>query len=155
MFRSLIISLFSLFIVLQFTGCQISTNLSGQKAPETRDEKLAFYRGQIFTFETDIDFHLKNQMDLNLKVDYEKLEETLKGLSSLLDKPEQESITIIIQDMQTSMEEFKKLKNYSLFTRQKEKLFSKLRKLKKVIQAKEKENSKNKVAPKEEEKGNK
>lgn len=153
MLRSLFVIIFILIFAIQFTGCQISTNLSGQKAPETRDEKLAFYRGQIFSYETDIDFHLKNQMDLNLKVDYEKLEETLKGLSTLLDKPEQESIANIIQDMQTAIEEFKKLKSYSIFSRQNEKIFSKLRKLKKAIQAKEKENAKKKVTPKEEEKG--
>lgn len=153
MLRSQFAIIFILIFAIQFTGCQISTNLSGQKAPETRDEKLAFYRGQIFSYETDIDFHLKNQMDLNLKVDYEKLEETLKGLSTLLDKPEQESIANIIQDMQTAIEEFKKLKSYSIFSRQNEKIFSKLRKLKKAIQAKEKENAKKKVTPKEEEKG--
>jgi hypothetical protein len=131
-----------LCFLLQFTGCQISSNKKTLKAPETREEKLSFYRGQLFSFETDIDFHMKHRLDLSLKTDYEKMEETLNSLSTLLEKADQEMIEQMIKDMKSSMDEFIKLKNFSIFSRQNEKLFSKLKKLKKILVEKEKDKSK-------------
>ena len=146
-------SILILSLAMLFTSCKVGSGRKNQKNPETREEKLSFYRGQIFSYETDIEYHLKSQMDYNLKIDYENLEETLLSVSSILEKPEQDLIEQIIKNMKTSMEEFKRLKNYMFFNRQNEKLFTDLRKLKKVIQIKEKNNTKVKESPKVEEKG--
>ena len=133
-------SILILSLAMLFTSCKVGSGRKNQKNPETREVKLSFYRGQIFSYETDIEYHLKSQMDYNLKIDYENLEETLLSVSSILEKPEQDLIEQIIKNMKTSMEEFKRLKNYMFFNRQNEKLFTDLRKLKKVIQIKEKNN---------------
>lgn len=139
-----------LFITI-FTSCKVSSGGKKIKTPETRIEKLEYYRGQLFTFETDINFHLKHQMDLNLKTDYERMEETLLSLSALLEKADQDIIDQMIKDMHISLDTFQKTKSYSYFYRENDKLFTKLRKLKKSIKAQEKNNVKEKEPEKKEE----
>lgn len=146
------IPLILISLSIQFAGCKVSTNRKSLKAPETREEKLTFYRAQLFSFETDIDFHLKNQNDLGLKSDFEKLEETLISLSAMLEKSEQDTIEQMIKDIHLFMETFRKINSYTLLIRDKDKLFTKLRRLKNLISKKEKSNAKIKAQPKVEEK---
>lgn len=135
---------------LLFSSCKLSMNGKKSKSPETRDEKLSFYRSQIVGLEAEIDYHFKHRMDFNLKADYLKLEECLKGLSVLLEKPEQESIDEIIGGGGGGGGNFNKTRSFIFFSRANESVFSKLRKIKKIISKKEKSKTIEKEIPKEE-----
>lgn len=140
-----------LAITLLFSSCKLTVNGKKNKAPETREERLGFYRTQIVGLEAEIDYHFKHRMDFNLKADYVKLEECLKGLSSLLEKPEQDIIEEIISDMNKAIVNFNKTKSFVFFSRSNESVFSKLRKIKKTILKKEKNKSVEKEKGKTEE----
>lgn len=139
-----------LFTAFLFTSCKLTMEGKKSKSPETRDEKLSFYRSQIVGLEAEIDYHFKHRMDFNLKSDYVKLEECLKGLFELLEKPEQESIEGIIEDMNKAVINFNKTRNFIFFSRANDVVFAKLRKIKKVIVKKEKTKPNEKVEVKKE-----
>lgn len=135
MIRFFLILMMTVFL---FSSCKLSMEGKKSKSPDTRDEKLSFYRSQIVGLEAEIDYHFKHRMDFNLKSDYSKLEEILKGLSSLLEKPEQETIVAIIEDMNKAIINFNKTRSFIFFSRANDSIFAKLRKVKKVILKKEK-----------------
>lgn len=126
--------------IFSFSGCQVGTSKGKTaKAPETRREKLMFYRAQIVSLESEIDYHLKHQIDHYLKSDYLRLEECLKGLSVLLDQEDQTNINEIIEVIHKTIENFNKTGSFLFFSRGNDKIFTALRKLKKKIQMDEKQ----------------
>ena len=144
MIKILRINIIVLILFWSLTACQTTSVFKKSKVPVTHEEKLSFYQGQIFSFETDIDFHLKHHMDLSIASDYEKLEETLQSLSTLLEKPEQDILEQLIKDMKVTIDTFQKVGSYYLLNRDIEKKSKILRKLKKTIIEKEKLKAKDK-----------
>jgi hypothetical protein len=144
MVKILRINLIFLILLWSLIACQKSSVFKSSKAPVTHEEKLSFYQGQIFSFETDIDFHLKHRLDFSIASDYVKLEETLLSLSTLLEKPEQDIIEQLVKDMKVTIDTFQKVGSYYLLNRDIEKKSTILRKLKKTIIEKEKLKAKEK-----------
>lgn len=125
-----------------FSACQVEgKKRAPAKSPETFEEQLIFYRAQIVSIELGIDYHLKHQYDQAIKADFIRLEESLKSLSKLLEKEDQDRVTNIIETIYRTIENYNKTRSFGFFNRGFETISTQLRKLKKSIQLKLKQNN--------------